>query len=190
MGGSKALLGTMIEVESRMAEFYHRLSDLFGDDPELQTLWRELAEEEAEHAANLLLLEDHLESSGRPRNPLPIREKTLTDLLAELDRCEARLDAGSLTPREALAMAESLESSEANHCYRALIAAVEAPVPEILSSMSLGLEDHLARVKRAMQRFSQGAPRTPAQRVKTGRLAPAKGVGPGWNRGKRHAACA
>ncbi len=189
MGGSKAILEIMIEVESRMAEFYHQLSDLLGDAPELQTLWRELQEEEVEHAANLLLLKDYLESTGRSLNPLPIREKALKAVLAELDRCETLVEEGTLTPREAIALAESLELSEANACYRGLINAVDGPVPEILSSMSLGLQDHLMRLQSARERLPEGTPRGPTRKVRAGRLAVTKRGG-GWSRGRRHAAYA
>jgi CheY-like chemotaxis protein len=124
MTDPERLIELLLEIETEAATFYEGLARRAGEPPELRALWLSLAEEERQHASWVRHLQGSRLAEGvlasLPSPPVLPLEAALD----EIRRQRERIEHGSGSSADALAVAIALEASEASRALAELVAAI------------------------------------------------------------------
>jgi hypothetical protein len=138
------VLRPLADFERLLAGLYTWLSQGFAADPEVATLFFQLAAEELAHA-------DLIEFQRRlvRQNPNHFGEVAvdLGDIFATRAQVERAREQGSLTTIEAaLHFAFKIESSAAEYHFRHVLLQANPDMAQLLDSLGKGDKQHLARI--------------------------------------------
>lgn len=145
------------DLETQIARFYERLAEMFEDNPDVGEFWLQLAEEELAHAEALRYAAETLpvkEVEDPDRLPL-IEPEVIAHIETEIKLCEASMTRHEASLEAAFRCALFLESAELNHIYPWLLNKMPLLWTETLRVMSENPGEHLMRLCRAIEQYSQ-----------------------------------
>lgn len=132
--------------ELRAARIYRGLAERFaGVEPACQ-LFRELQEEEEDHARLMRVCLRTVHVAPQVDYAPSVRDPEIRALLREVRAVQRRVP--TMTLQEALQASEDLERSEVNAIFGRLLKQVEAPGVDLLRRMLDKVEDHAESVPR------------------------------------------
>ncbi len=125
-------------IEEKCAHIYRHFERMFSDDPDIEALWRKIANDEDNHSAQFKLASLHL---GNNKKDIGSKDKKLDAVLDKLDSIHRTVETKSLSLSEAFEIALVIE-----------IELAERHIESILTYKSCGLSDLFVK----MERYDQG----------------------------------
>ena len=151
MQDSKTIYRQFVEFEERAASIYLQLASHFSDDPQLSSLWLDMALAEKQHAGLLqFCLSEDLCTQTLP---------TATDvqrLAVFMETLEKRAADPELTIQQAFSLALELEASEINAIYCNLTTELHSSTYLLRRKIATSLPNHLGELTDAARRFGIG----------------------------------
>jgi rubrerythrin len=148
---SKNIYRQFVQFEERAASIYLLMASHFSDDPQLSSLWLDMALAEKQHAGLL----QFCISEGLSAEPLP----SATDVekfIVFLDTLERRAADPELTIQQAFSVALELEASEINAIYSNLTTALHNSTYLLRRKIATSLPNHIDELADAARRFGIG----------------------------------
>lgn len=144
-----------IMCESTIRDVYEQLADLFSHVPELETVWRQMAEDEERHIDLLAEVRRHLSPEAQ-RSEAP---RSLWDRIEEAEAYleQARLD-GVRTLDDAYELAHEMENYELVSLFQVL-AVGDVPTELRDRFLSLQIDEHIGRLESVKDGFPSTADR-------------------------------
>jgi hypothetical protein len=148
---SKSIYRQFVQFEERAASIYLHMASHFSDDPQLSSLWLDMAMAEKQHAGLLqFCINDNLCAQTLP-NATEVQK-----LVEFLDTLEKRAADPELTIQQAFSLALELEASEINAIYCNLTTALHASTYLLRRKIATSLPNHLGELTDAARRFGIG----------------------------------
>lgn len=151
MQDSKSVYLQFVQFEERAASIYLRMASHFSDDPQLSSLWLDMAMAEKQHAGLL----QFCISENLCAQPLPNAED-VQQFVVFLDTLEKRASDPELTIQQAFSLALELEASEINAIYCNLTTALHTSTYLLRRKIATSLPNHLSELTDAARRFGIG----------------------------------
>lgn len=133
-------------LEFRVARFYHRLAQQFPDQPEVQSLYQELREEELEHGRLMCLCRYTARYHPALEYTPSLRDPEVHEALRRVRALERAVP--SLTLHEALAVTEALEQTEINTIFDRLLRQADTRESRLFEAELQATADHATEVPR------------------------------------------
>jgi hypothetical protein len=148
---SKSVFRQFAQFEERAASIYLQMASHFSDDPQLSSLWLDMALAEKQHAGLLqFCISENLCAQTLP-NATDVQK-----LVVFLDTLEKRAADPELTIQQAFSLALDLEASEINSIYCNLTTALHASTYLLRRKIATSLPNHLGELTDAARRFGIG----------------------------------
>lgn len=132
------VLDTCSLIEEKCGHIYRHFERMFSDKPEIEALWRKIANDEDNHSAQFKLAALHL---GGNTKDIDSKNENLTAVLDKLDTIHHTVETKALSLSEAFKIALAIEMELA-----------ERHIESILTYKDYGLSDLFLK----MEKYDQG----------------------------------
>jgi CheY-like chemotaxis protein len=144
----KEIIEWLQEIEKRTENLYKEAGRVFKeDDPELSSLIKHLAAEEAEHLKCMAEVSGFISSIEVPENIIEFNRETKEDIEGYFRECEESLKTGELTTKKMMDLIVNTEFSEFNDIFLYMVKLVKASPLKGCTSSIISMQRHKERVK-------------------------------------------
>ncbi|HHO76712.1 MAG TPA: hypothetical protein ENN05_09835 [Deltaproteobacteria bacterium] len=147
------IVGLLEEHEKAIGRFYLELS---GQQPDLKDFWRELSDEEFEHAAKMKSLQPMIENSEMYWGEKRFNKAAINTSILYVQRQAQRASQGDMAVKEALSISLSIEKSLLENDFLRVFQGDSVNVRQILDSLSLSTKHHQQQIKNKWESYRSG----------------------------------
>ncbi len=154
---TEGTLDYQIGLEKRIAHIYEQIAtqvlSFGGNHQERTALWENLAQDESDHAALLLIEKALLQTGTRVKKPVEIDLETRKEIDQLLAECDQKI-ADGVSEAEALEILVSIEACD-NRLFKSLLKATDSKVLSRFIFLSRSYKAHEARVQKGLDIYRQ-----------------------------------
>lgn len=153
---------TLISIERRLSNMYHRFSTLFKENTEVHNFWASIANHKKGHSETLTLSKGYLmwnhpalrHKKVSLLQGSEIRE--LESLSAKLKEYERKMKKERVSLQESLDILLKIEGSELNHLYNRLVHISGFNLSDKLENAHRSIYEHMKIIKSFMDKYYRG----------------------------------